>query len=275
MSLHLLLFYTQGEPFDRGADLQQEASLLTQLVEGKYTTVIAKTPHDLIQSDSTWGKTLQDQTEIVTGNPDFTPDLKWNQNWARMGFQLWKPRLILETLLDASIDVGDIVLYHDANVSKYPEYKRGVLNAPKWLEKTMRRHDIIFFRDNRSRLVSDVKKEVLDEFLPGIDAEGLKHVWAGAIALKKSQVSINFVREWLQLCEQPRLLGPITHFQHVPGFVRHSHEQALLSVLFHSKWKAQGQLIDLGNSREIAQPKSESNVKLLKRFLLFKLKSRN
>jgi hypothetical protein len=101
---------------------------------------------------------------------------------------------------------------------------------------------------------SDVKTELLEEFVGNEDWTKLKHLWAGAIAVRKTPEATNMIEEWLRLCSRFDNLSPLTNDPEAEGFSQHSLEQAVLSMLWHSRLKfGKGFVVaNLRNTRDIS-----------------------
>ena len=98
----------------------------------------------------------------------------------------------------------------------------------------MRGLDVLAFDDNGAAISSDVKPELIDQFLPGRDPSTLRHIWAGAIALRKNDNGINFAATWSEHSTFDAV-APFTELPPPGGFVWNSCDQAVLSALWNSK----------------------------------------
>ncbi len=258
--LHFVGLYTQAKPHDLGADLSQPARRFKAQIELVFDSVQIVNPQELIQSDDSWRSRFHDYSEVIRNDPRFSPDLKWSPSWARTGLFSWKPRLILDSLLRPEVQPGDVVFYHDLDCDKYPEYLQGVKRWPRWLRRQMQSTDVLTFRDNRARFVSDVKSEVWQSFFSPNEAGKLKHVWAGAFAVKKTQAGIAFVEMWDSMAQDEELLLPFTVDVSQPFFSQHVPDQSLLACLSKSPrhWPRGLSLkeINLKNSRVIPPRRS-------------------
>jgi hypothetical protein len=156
----------------------------------------------------------------------------WNENWAALNFLQWKPALIYEELMNSkNINFGDILFYHDVNVTKYPEYLKNIEKWPKFLLSNMRNKSILLFNDNNMLLRVDCKKELIDKYKCE-EFENEAHTWAGAIAIRKDENGIKFINEWVKMVNDLDNVSPITNYGDREGFYWHSQEQACLSILF-------------------------------------------
>lgn len=257
--IHFVSFYTEGSPFDRGPNLTHAAQQLEKAVKPEFDSMFFHTPRVLLRRDPTWEQSFRDFTAMIERHPSFSEEQNWNTGWARLGLFAWKPRLIFEALNESDVRHGDLLFYHDSDTHKYPQYLNGVEKWRRWLLERMRRVDVLVFRDNRARLVSDTKPEVWEQFFTADEVSGLRHLWAGAFAVRKSTPGIEFVRKWKQLAEVPENLLPITRAAGEQYFSQHGPDQALLACLRHCRreWPAGLRLreVYLEGGRMIPPPK--------------------
>ena len=232
--VHLLLFCTEGEPFDHGKNTLLSAKTLIDAAQSHFDSIRVHTPRSLLAADPSWEDYVSDVTEKIESDERYSSELPWNREWARVGFFRWKPKLILHELLSDDTRPGDIIFYHDPDVSKYPEYFKGVRSWSNWLRSRMANLDVLAFDDNGARISSDVKPELIEQFLAGEKLSSLRHIWAGAIAVRKNEEGISFARAWKQ-GSQFEAVGPFTATPPPPGFVWNSCDQAVLTALWHSQ----------------------------------------
>jgi len=147
------------------------------------------------------------------------------------GYWLWKPYIINEVL--NKINDGDIVFYLDSkfyfidDISKiYSDYMlnndilvwKNKPNEPNWKMKNWCKMDVI------------VKYNMIDK----VFRENIDDCWAGAVIVKKTENTVMYMKEWLDLCCNYQDItdapGKIknTHF-----FRDHRHDQSLLSVVIY------------------------------------------
>lgn len=232
--MHLVVFYTEGAPNDAGLPLATPAQALITRATGRFSSLHAVTPRSLIDANHTWSEDFQDYTEQIRNHTGYSPELRVNNSWAKMGLLRWKPRLIMDFLSSTDVSEGDIVLYHDADTEKYPDYLFGVERWAKWLRRRMRGLDVLCFDDNHAPLASDAKPELFD-VIPQIPSESRPHhIWAGAIAVRKSPGGLEFVSRWFELCTFDNV-SPITKLPTPEGFVQNSVDQAVLGSFWHSQ----------------------------------------
>lgn len=137
-----------------------------------------------------------------------------------VGCWLWKPYIILKTL--EKVDMGDYVMYSDAGA-----FFCGRVNK---LLKQMEFHDI---------WVSDIplieeqwtKPYVFDFLCVPENVKKTPQIQASFVIVRKSETSMNFVKEWLSLCENPKLLLPFSTDESKGVCIEHREDQSILSVL--------------------------------------------
>ena len=67
----------------------------------------------------------------------FPPNIKYyNKSWWSVGWQVWKSLSIRKIL--SELKEGDILYYHDSNISKYPFYKKNFLLGKQKINKLIK-----------------------------------------------------------------------------------------------------------------------------------------
>lgn len=239
--VHLIIFYTQGTPLDPGLNLEKEAKLVYDEAIKSFDSVQLYTPEKCRNIFEDYEGIFKDRrTWVEKQASKMTEIFEWSENWAAMNFLLWKPALISYLLNQKNqFSNNDIIFYHDVNVTRYPEYLSGIKEWPLYVKKEMANKSILLFTDYRMKLTHDVKRELLERSnLWNYQAARRPHVWAGAMAFRKDTNAQKFVHEWLNLCSDQNNLSPVTRYQHTRNFIKHSQEQACLSVVYHSAYKS-------------------------------------
>lgn len=144
------------------------------------------------------------------------------------GYWLWKPYFILRTL--ESLPEGSIVMYNDAGLSFTGDIDMYIqkMNESK--------KDLIFFMNfhtNKRYIKKETYKFMnVDEKLANqIQLDG------SSIIIRKSAQSIKYIKKWLDLCSDERLLTD-KRFSNIPedkDFRDHRHDQAILTLLYYSE----------------------------------------
>jgi hypothetical protein len=117
------------------------------------------------------------------------------------GIWIWKPKIILDTLL--AMDDGDILIYCDAGMhlnikglDKYRSYMRKMEDC-----------DILTFSLNdKYKAQHYVKRDVINAYYPAFAEEVTPYCYAGVMILKKTAATVGLVKDWLRLCENYHFL---------------------------------------------------------------------
>ncbi|MEY2989439.1 MAG: hypothetical protein RLZZ163_355, partial [Actinomycetota bacterium] len=215
-----------------GRSLDLAAHQLAGTLTGSFDSVTIHTPRTLIGSDPTWREQFEDHRQWVRSHPDFRPNLRWNEQWAALGFLRWKPRLLLEALHVEDRGVRDIVLYHDADAEKYPDYLRGTHRRAKYVAQRLGERDVLLFTDDLTDVRGDTKPELLSAFGIRLPDRHVPHVNATFLAVRASDEGRAFVRTWMEMTAILDHVSPITTANTEDRFTWHTHEQATLGVLY-------------------------------------------
>lgn len=143
------------------------------------------------------------------------------------GYWIWKPHLILETLINMPED--DILVYIDSGDWISSSFRDFII-------RKMRTHD--FMLTEGSYPCSEYTKR--DVFVAmGCDEEkywSALQVEAGIIVCKKTEATIHVLREWLKWCLTPGLVTDApSKAKNLPDFIDSRHDQSILSLMrvFH------------------------------------------
>lgn len=131
------------------------------------------------------------------------------------GVWVWKPYLVLNQLEEANI--GDIVVYGDSSVLVFRDIK-------KYLSDELQNKEIIFY-----------ETPFIEKYFTSFDLQNHIEVnelaWntpqlhATFFAIKKSNFTMHFINEWLELCTNKTCLLPNDNFS------THRHDQSIFSLL--------------------------------------------
>jgi hypothetical protein len=142
-----------------------------------------------------------------------------------LGYWLWKPFLILETLKCGN--EGDIVIYSDAGIE--------IIDDISPLISLCNEHNIVLFSNGNLKNKFWVKRDCF--VLMEVEE---KKFWNGpqvdaAFCMFKNNVHTRgFVMEWLSYCTDERILsdsGNVMGKKNFFGFHFHRHDQSVLSLL--------------------------------------------
>lgn len=214
--IHFITFYTNKAP---ALDLSEQESFLRENISGAFDTYTAYNP-DLIDQKYT----------------KHYPELNVNEHSRGCfhGFWAWKPHIILSKVLENSVDYGDIVVYSDCNVKRYKERISDLLALKKTVTMLFKHIDCDFLisKDhNRLKIKHHVKYETLKSIMgskwPLLLPQPLLH--ANRVFVRKSQLSIDILSKWEELCQNENLLLPTLPEQSPLRW--HTHDQAIITVL--------------------------------------------
>lgn len=146
----------------------------------------------------------------------------------KVGYYVWKPFVVLETLKDPSIEWNDIVLWTDAGVHFIRELRPLV-------ERYLASSDIS--ATQTPMMEGDVTKR--DAFIL-LDADHdsivrTSQIATGIILVRKTPLAMRFMENWLSACEDERIITETPSALGVPdypNFRHHNDDQSAFSLLF-------------------------------------------
>lgn len=162
--------------------------------------------------------------------------LNINKDWLRAGCFMWKPQLV-KFSLETICEEGDILIYQDINLKRYPKYKHNLLLGRSFYSNNLRKHSILLFKDNLKPLSFDCKKWLLNRYLANFFDYGLylQGLWAGLICIRNDVIGREFISGWAKLSTLENC-GPLPDVlinERHPNFVWHSQEQSTLAVYLY------------------------------------------
>jgi len=142
------------------------------------------------------------------------------------GYWLWKPYFIKKTLED--LDWGDYLFYCDSG-SYFIDSVHKIISLSQKSEQ-----DIIPFE--LTHLESEWTKRDAFVFMEcdSADYYNTKQRLASFILIKKTELSIQFIEEWMNFALDERILTDIDNvsgFENYPNFKDHRHDQSIFSLL--------------------------------------------
>lgn len=224
--IHIVTFHTNGAPYDDGINLEDENFKFRNYVSEYFES------YDVYDTKkcSIIDRKFRDKFLYK----DILPEGKHiYRQGSKFGYWSWKPFVIYHKL--QQLKEGDILLYHDCNISKYPHYKLtdevyGILEN---ILETNNNDIIMFAQGTNFRIDKYTKQECLNYFLQDIDTTkfdlGSKMMLRGnRIILRKNKYTISLMKEWLKLC-QTELIRPLR----TPSNIEHQHDQSILSCMIY------------------------------------------
>lgn len=142
------------------------------------------------------------------------------------GLWLWKPYIIHKAL--SQLNEGDWLFYSDAGVT--------FINDLHHLTRCASDNNLDIFTVEQPTLCRQFTKRECYVKL-GL-SEHNENQALGLLLLRKSDVSMQFISEWLHLCEDEELLSPKRFYPDIEewqDFYAHREDQSLLSLL-RDKW---------------------------------------
>jgi hypothetical protein len=223
-------FYSEGAPHDKGYALEKSIEPIQALLKGQCATEFY-TPRRL--RDLGYDYAVQEFAELgcARGNP----------NCEKLGFFAWKP-LILWLELQKGKE-GDVVMFHDFNIEKYPIYKGNLESLTFYAKRCLDECGFDFFvpRESLTKRVFHHAKGLTVRELGGCDPYYFNFPQAivNMIFIRKTPRSMELIEEWMRACKELRwLTGTPTDERPHPGFIWHCPEQAILCVLL-ARWVAE------------------------------------
>ena len=148
------------------------------------------------------------------------------------GFWLWKPYIILKTLIESMSD-NDLLMYQDADA--YIRRDAGpFLKMTQDLEPGI----VVFFTNALQKTFTNRDAYII----MGMDDERVydsNQRMGAVVLLRKNCQSLQFIMEWLAYTMDPRILignGNQMGKPNLPDYKHHNHDQAVISLLC-TKWK--------------------------------------
>lgn len=143
-----------------------------------------------------------------------------------IGYWLWKPYLILESL--KKMADNDVLVYADSGL----EIIKPLIPIVEMCEK---QQDIVFFQAHGYKNSSATRRDAF--VLMGCDTppyHDAEMVQASFILFKKTEKTLQFVEEWLMYCQNSQIIGESENVmgkENLPDFFAHRHDQSILSIL--------------------------------------------
>jgi hypothetical protein len=142
------------------------------------------------------------------------------------GYWLWKPYIIL-TMLN-KLKENDILFYLDSKYYFVEEFS------------DLYEKDIVVWKNKPNEEITYLKKyckmDVIQKYNINdlVFKENVECCWAGAMVIKKTDVTLNIINEWLEMCCDYNNITDIESI--IPNdkeFISHRHDQSLLSIVLH------------------------------------------
>jgi hypothetical protein len=175
--------------------------------------------------DTILHKTELDIPEFIQKHSEFIQN-----HAAGYGYYIWKPKIILDTLLN--MEDGDLLFYCDSGahlnlkgVPRFQEYL-GYLDGDKSM--------VTFCMSDRHSPHLYVKQDAVQYYFPEFnERKDLKNCYAGYMILKKCDSTMEFLVDWLFLCEKYKFIDTsISHsFKELDGFQGNDKDAGLFNLV--------------------------------------------
>lgn len=162
--------------------------------------------------------------------------IRVNPEWLKAGLFRWKPAIICH-MLENRLSDGDVLVYLDCNLEKFPCYREFIAAGPRFFLGSLAKKSVVLFQDRFRRMSVDTKCIVLQGYLSDFRQCGgaLPGLWAGCIVFKKDSGGVSVARDWAELCTVDNLapVPDVPKFQRFKQYKWHSQEQSMLAVLYY------------------------------------------
>lgn len=141
-------------------------------------------------------RTIRSLTEHDIGDFIRKHDAFINQNTVGYGLWIWKPKIILDTLLD--IRDGEILVYCDAGMHLNAE---GLERYHYYIDILKTRDMVTFSTNDKYIAQSFVKSDAVHSYYPEFANTINNYCYAGVMMIKKTDATVLLIKDWLMLCE--------------------------------------------------------------------------
>ena len=217
----MISFYTQGKPYDNCLNLSNSANRYAKLIS-EYVDEVRFYSKSELQNNK--------DTEFLV--KEYSNEPIYNKCTNLIGYLRWKPYIILDTLTKSN--ENDIIYYRDSNIDKYPSILNGLEYTLKYLNLVLNETDIFAPLENLGtiKMKHHIKREVFEK----IDAYPNNYlndnlINASIIITRKTDTSIKFFTEWLELCNDENLISPNYSSIQDNQFKWNTQEQSIMNVL--------------------------------------------
>ena len=150
-----------------------------------------------------------------------------NTHKAGYGFWIWKPKIIYDTL--QKLQDNEILMYCDAGI--YIN-KNGKKRFDFYIEKLKEYDMVTFSTSDKYKAQQYVKNDAIMSFYPEFNNEWNTACYAGIMILKKNDTTVNFIKDWLLLCENYNYLDkkPSTKYKDLPHYCGNDCDNGLFNL---------------------------------------------
>ena len=145
------------------------------------------------------------------------------------GYWLWKPYIVNETL--KKMNDGDYLFYMDS-IYYFTEDFTNLYND------YLKENDFLIWENKPNESTNPMKMlckmDVIKKYNmeKAILSEKANEYWAGSFLLKKTEKTVEIIKEWLKMCcNKHDLTDEPSNIPNQPEFFDHRHDQSLLSIV--------------------------------------------
>ena len=228
MKHNLISFFTIGPPFDNAKDFK----VIAENFRCKFSKYFDKLK--LYNTIDFINDTFFIENIINYIPPNLSSSLPYPQEHNRgikHAYWRWKPYIIAKAL--SEINCGEVLIYQDINVERYPHFLIDIENYKEnvdYLFNKLSNDVLVATEDINLHCEKHVKSEIFEEIgLNNNDYRKFPLLHANRIFIRKSNLSVLFINEWLNYCKTDLIL-PENSKQ--PSLKWSTHDQAILTVLY-------------------------------------------
>jgi hypothetical protein len=150
------------------------------------------------------------------------------------GYYIWKPKIIMDKLNE--IEENDILLYCDAGCHLNKEGKSRFL---EYLDLLKSKEILGFQTTDFYKGYQVVKNDAIMSYYPEFHNKQYTAIYAGIVFLRKTKQTLQFCKEWLDLCENYHFIDASPSIIHpeVNGFVGNNQDNGLF-ILCMAKYES-------------------------------------
>lgn len=226
--IYFLSFYTEGPDIDGGFDLREKAKEVRERISCYFDDFFMYNKRDL--------KKIEGSKNFCNS---FEEQLQENPNAHKIGYFDFKSFLIKDTL--SKIPENSILIYHDGNFEKNPQYFESDWPNMKQicLNLLSENNSDIFVQIERAEALVKhyVKSFVIDKIFPDPTENDIVRnsnlLNAARIIMRNTEFTRRFIDEYLSLCTDKSLLSKSPNHNPDPDFKWSCGDQDVLNCLIY------------------------------------------
>mgnify|MGYP001235962192 CR=1 FL=1 len=219
--INLVTFYSEGIPHDNGLNLTINKDIIFQQKK-HFNNISVYTPKILKNLGLNKYVKEYKKTGLVS----------MNKGMSKIGFCAWRPKILLLEL--EKMSEGEILIYRDMNIKKYPVLG----NYDNIKNLALKILDIVEFdffvpRENQTLQLKQLAKTNIIREL-GDDHSftyNFPNMISNFLIVRKSKVSIELLKEWENACLKDEWINGEQYGELHPSFMWSCPEQSILGVI--------------------------------------------